>query len=117
VCSDLSKSARPEGFETDLHIDTDQLIRDKGGEAIFVKADVSRYSDMEALVKTTVECFGRVDIMVNNAGVAVELKTIVEETEVIPAPVERSSISLPLAAWWAWPRRRLIARPRARSTT
>lgn len=81
VCSDLKSSARPEGFETDLHIDTDQLIRDNGGEAIFVKADVSRYADMESLVAAAVERFGRLDIMINNAGVAVELKTIVEETE------------------------------------
>lgn len=81
VCSDLSRKPRPEGFETDLHIDTDQRIRDNGGEAIFVKADVSRYADMEALVQAAVERFGRLDIMINNAGVAVELKTIVEETE------------------------------------
>lgn len=81
VCSDLSKNARPEGFEQDLHIDTDDLIRQHGGQSIFVRADVSSYSDMDNLVRQAVERFGRLDIMINNAGVAVELKTIVEETE------------------------------------
>lgn len=44
-------------------------IRDAGGEAIFIKADVSLPKEVEALVKAAVEHFGRLDIMVNNAGI------------------------------------------------
>ncbi|QJI40149.1 glucose 1-dehydrogenase [Pseudomonas sp. ADAK2] len=81
VCSDLVQKARPEGFEADLDIDTDALIRKQGGQAVYVKADVSKSADVENLVKQAVEHFGRLDVMINNAGVCIELKTIVEETE------------------------------------
>jgi len=41
-----------------------------GGEAIFVRADVSRAADIEAMVKTAVQKFGRLDCAVNNAGIS-----------------------------------------------
>ncbi|MEM2319182.1 MAG: SDR family oxidoreductase [Candidatus Bathyarchaeia archaeon] len=44
-------------------------INDAGGHAIFIHADVSKYDDVKALVESAVKAFGRVDIMVNNAGV------------------------------------------------
>ncbi len=44
-------------------------IRKKTGQAIHVKADVSKVEDVKRLVKTTVDNFGRIDILVNNAGV------------------------------------------------
>ena len=44
-------------------------IEEKGGQAVFVKADVSDAEDVKQLVSTTVRNFGRVDILVNNAGV------------------------------------------------
>jgi 3-oxoacyl-[acyl-carrier protein] reductase len=44
-------------------------IRKGGGEAIHIKADVSKTTDVKKLVATTLEKFGRVDILVNNAGV------------------------------------------------
>ena len=39
------------------------------GKAIFIKCDVSKKEEVENLIKTTVEKFGRVDVMVNNAGI------------------------------------------------
>jgi NAD(P)-dependent dehydrogenase (short-subunit alcohol dehydrogenase family) len=39
------------------------------GEALFVRADVRRWEDVDHLVVETVQRFGRLDIMVNNAGV------------------------------------------------
>ncbi len=47
---------------------TVDLIRSAGGEGIFVKTDVSRASDVELLVKRTVEAFGGLDYAFNNAG-------------------------------------------------
>jgi NAD(P)-dependent dehydrogenase (short-subunit alcohol dehydrogenase family) len=48
------------------------LIKKDGGEATFIKADVSKPEDCEALVKKTVEAYGRLDIGVNNAGIGGE---------------------------------------------
>jgi NAD(P)-dependent dehydrogenase (short-subunit alcohol dehydrogenase family) len=46
-----------------------QTIQKSGGDAIFVRTDVSKTGDIQALVNTTVETFGRLDIGVNNAGI------------------------------------------------
>jgi len=43
-------------------------IRAAGGTARFVAADVTRTDDVKALVAAAVEAFGRLDVMVNNAG-------------------------------------------------
>ena len=40
-----------------------------GGQAIAVKADVSRVTELQALVDSAVRAFGRLDVMINNAGV------------------------------------------------
>ncbi|MBT3311018.1 MAG: 3-oxoacyl-ACP reductase FabG [Desulfobacterales bacterium] len=45
-----------------------KMIKEQGGNAIAVKADVSKKSEVEILVQTTVTEFGRLDILVNNAG-------------------------------------------------
>lgn len=81
VCSDINKEAREGGYEQDAGVDTDDLIRKNGGEAIFVKVDASKSADMQTLIGKAVAEFGRVDILVNNAGVFTGLKTIVDETE------------------------------------
>ena len=44
-------------------------IRAAGGEVLVVQTDVSKVEDCENLVAKTVETFGRVDVLVNNAGV------------------------------------------------
>ena len=43
-------------------------IREGGGTAVAIESDVTDYDAMEALVEATVEEFGRLDVMVNNAG-------------------------------------------------
>ncbi|MCS3531928.1 SDR family NAD(P)-dependent oxidoreductase [Chryseobacterium sp. JUb7] len=47
-------------------------IKSEGGEAAFVKADTSNAEEVEALVKSTVEIYGRLDIACNNAGIGGE---------------------------------------------
>jgi len=44
-------------------------IKDAGGDAIFIEADVSKVSDMEKMVKTTVETYGKLNILYNHAGI------------------------------------------------
>ncbi len=43
-------------------------IRAGGGEAMFVKADVSQAADVQRLVKETVSAYGKLDVLFNNAG-------------------------------------------------
>ncbi|MDH6250527.1 NAD(P)-dependent dehydrogenase (short-subunit alcohol dehydrogenase family) [Chryseobacterium sp. H1D6B] len=49
-----------------------EQIKSSGGDASFVKADTSDPKQVEALVKTTVEIYGRLDIACNNAGIGGE---------------------------------------------
>src|SRR5713101_3512856 len=81
VCADIRKDARPEGYEEDRQTDTDAVISATGGQALFVKADVTSAQDMANLVRSAVERYGRLDIMVNNAGVFTRLAPIHEKTE------------------------------------
>lgn len=48
---------------------TGDVIREAGGRALFVEADVAEKSQVEGLVEKTVREFGRIDILVNNAGI------------------------------------------------
>jgi NAD(P)-dependent dehydrogenase (short-subunit alcohol dehydrogenase family) len=52
--------------------ETVRLIADGKGQARFIKADVSQASQVEALIRQTVDAYGRLDIAVNNAGVGGE---------------------------------------------
>ena len=56
-------------------------IEASGGEATFVRTDVSVSSDVERMVEHTVERFGRLDFAVNNAGIEGELQGITEFSE------------------------------------
>ena len=46
-----------------------EQIKADGGEVLIVQTDVSKKEDCENLVAKTVETFGKVDVLVNNAGV------------------------------------------------
>jgi glucose 1-dehydrogenase len=58
--------------------DLERQVAALGDKAVGVQADVSRVADLEALIAAAVSSFGRVDIMVNNAGV--ETRTSVLDT-------------------------------------
>ncbi|MBD8082169.1 SDR family NAD(P)-dependent oxidoreductase [Chryseobacterium caseinilyticum] len=51
-----------------------EKIKSDGGEAAFVKADTSKAEEVEALIKSTVQIYGRLDIACNNAGIGGEQK-------------------------------------------
>src|SRR4051794_24442700 len=50
--------------------DVQREIEALGGQAICVKADIASRDDRASLVKQTIDRFGRIDLLVNNAGVA-----------------------------------------------
>ncbi len=47
------------------------MIREKGGNAVFVQGDVSNPKSAGTIVKKTVDAFGRLDVLVNNAGIVI----------------------------------------------
>jgi len=61
--------------------ETVDLIRKAGGVGLFVQTDVSKARDIEALVRRSVEKFGRVDTAFNNAGIEGNWRPIVEQSE------------------------------------
>src|SRR5271165_6809889 len=61
--------------------ETVDLVHSAGGDGFFVKTDVSQAADVDALVRKTVERFGRLDIAFNNAGIEGSLTPIAEQSE------------------------------------
>jgi NAD(P)-dependent dehydrogenase (short-subunit alcohol dehydrogenase family) len=61
--------------------ETVEMVRAAGGEGLFVKADVSKAAEVEALVQRTVEKFGRLDVAFNNAGIEGHWLPITEQSE------------------------------------
>ena len=51
---------------------TVELIRAAGGEATFIRCDVTRDAEVKALVEGTVAAYGRLDYAFNNAGIEIE---------------------------------------------
>ncbi len=49
--------------------ETVRLLRENGGEATFVHADVSRAADVRNMISRAEETYGRLDILFNNAGI------------------------------------------------
>jgi NAD(P)-dependent dehydrogenase (short-subunit alcohol dehydrogenase family) len=57
------------------------LIKEAGGEAVFVKTDVKKAADVKALVDKAIHTYDRLDYAHNNAGIDGEFATIVANTE------------------------------------
>jgi len=62
--------------------ETAELVRSAGGEATFVKVDVSKESDARAMVDHAVATYGRLDCLYNNAGIMPEADHSVTDTDV-----------------------------------
>jgi NAD(P)-dependent dehydrogenase (short-subunit alcohol dehydrogenase family) len=76
VVSDVRRDPREGGAATEA------LIEAAGGRGTRIDADVSRSEDVDRLVSATVERYGRLDVMVNNAGISGEhSKALLETTE------------------------------------
>jgi NAD(P)-dependent dehydrogenase (short-subunit alcohol dehydrogenase family) len=63
VCVDLQPKARL-AVGTEQEINTDELIRQNNGRAIFLKADMSKAEDVEVMVHKAVAEYGRIDVYV-----------------------------------------------------
>jgi NAD(P)-dependent dehydrogenase (short-subunit alcohol dehydrogenase family) len=60
--------------------ETVNIIKSEGGKATAFTADVSRASDVEAMVAACMKAYGRIDVLDNNVGIA-EMGDVVEVTE------------------------------------
>jgi NAD(P)-dependent dehydrogenase (short-subunit alcohol dehydrogenase family) len=67
---------RPDGGE-----ETVNKVRELGGKALFVKTDVSKSSDVQRAVKVTVEKYGKLNILYNNAAIPSDWGPITDWTE------------------------------------
>jgi NAD(P)-dependent dehydrogenase (short-subunit alcohol dehydrogenase family) len=76
VVSDVRATPREGGASTE------DIIGERGGTCTRLDADVSRWHDIDRLVETAVQSFGRLDVMVNNAAIAGRAsKSLLETTE------------------------------------
>ncbi len=76
VVSDVRPDPREGGQATEA------VIAEAGGTCIRVDTDVSKWDDVDRLISTAVDQFGRLDVMVNNAGIAGPgSKPLLETTE------------------------------------
>jgi NAD(P)-dependent dehydrogenase (short-subunit alcohol dehydrogenase family) len=62
--------------------ETEQLVRDAGGECRFVECDVTEEGSVEAMVGTTRAAYGGVDVIYNNAGGSRDADGAVHEVDV-----------------------------------
>ena len=71
VVADVRREPKQgEYYQTDVTVPTDEVIADEhGGDALYVETDVSDPGAVESMVGETVDAFGGVDVLVNNAGI------------------------------------------------
>ncbi|KAI6984247.1 alpha/beta-hydrolase [Hortaea werneckii] len=72
ICADIRETSKYGASEEETRGTTHDRINEAGGQAVFVSTDVTNPVSMENLVERAVEGFGKVDVFVNNAGVALE---------------------------------------------
>jgi NAD(P)-dependent dehydrogenase (short-subunit alcohol dehydrogenase family) len=62
--------------------ETVRLVKEAGGEATFIRVDVSSEADAKAMVDHAVSTYGRLDVLYNNAGIMPEADHSVIDTDV-----------------------------------
>jgi 3-oxoacyl-[acyl-carrier protein] reductase len=60
--------------------ETERLVSEAGGRALVVQADIGGAADRERLVQETLAHFGRIDLLVNNAGMAPRVRMDILQT-------------------------------------
>ena len=60
--------------------ETVRIIKEAGGEAIFIKADVSKTEDVKKMIKSAIDTYGKLNVLYNNAAIN-SAELLVESTE------------------------------------
>ena len=76
--------------------ETVRMVKEAGGEAFFIKVDVANAADVEAMVNTVVDTYGRIDCAYNNAGIEGRLAS----TDAYPEDVFDKVIAINLTGVW-----------------
>ena len=76
--------------------ETVRMVKEAGGEAFFIKVDVSNAAEVEAMVNTVVDTYGRIDCAYNNAGIEGRLAS----TDEYPEDVFDKVIDVNLTGVW-----------------
>jgi 3-oxoacyl-[acyl-carrier protein] reductase len=74
--ADTSAGTRFERYASGTVHDTARMIQERGGTAIGARCDVTRPDDLRHLIATTLDRFGRIDVVVNNAGIDCEAPVV-----------------------------------------
>lgn len=78
-------------------------IKKNGGQALFVKCDISSEHDVKVMVEETLNAYGRIDILVNNAGVYIEKDFINITPEIWDRIVDVDLRGTYLCTWYCVP--------------
>ncbi|KAK6391752.1 hypothetical protein LTR65_004246 [Meristemomyces frigidus] len=76
VNADLRETTKYQSHSEETRGTTHDRFRENGGQTIFVQADVTKRQSVEDAVQAAVKEFGRVDIVVNNAGITFESRDL-----------------------------------------
>jgi NAD(P)-dependent dehydrogenase (short-subunit alcohol dehydrogenase family) len=82
---------------------TVEQIRQNGGEAIFVETDVSQSADVVHLIQATIDAYGRIDILYNNAAVTIPATVVGTTDEIWDRTMDIDLKSIYLACKFAIP--------------
>jgi citronellol/citronellal dehydrogenase len=66
VCAARTVTAQPGGLPGTIH-DTVDAITEQGGRALAVRCDIGEEADIVNLVRQTIDTYGRIDVLMNNA--------------------------------------------------
>jgi NAD(P)-dependent dehydrogenase (short-subunit alcohol dehydrogenase family) len=80
ICQDLPEARYAMGAEAEMN-GVVKEIQDLGQRAIGIRCDVSKAEDVENMVQRVVDEFGKIDILINNAGIAFTATPIWEVSE------------------------------------
>lgn len=69
VINDIGASLGGDGFSTSPAEGTKAIIEQAGGQAVINTQSVAEWENAQGIVKSAIDAFGRVDIVVNNAGI------------------------------------------------
>jgi NAD(P)-dependent dehydrogenase (short-subunit alcohol dehydrogenase family) len=73
---DTSAGTTFEKYASGTIHETAEMIQHRGGTAISLKCDVTKVEDIRHLVAATLDHFGRIDVLVNNAGIDCEAPVV-----------------------------------------